>query len=151
MFSYGTIYLWLVIWFLDSCRSIYFLFCQRGRSCNVSLELFYVFYVCNVSGGAQVFYAFDSKLTQFQVKACQALKMGRLKLHAPNTFRGRTPIRFFFLSYRFRFIYYCLLSLLHYCTSLNQVCKWFIFRMHKSIVIFEFDHDVYSKLIKLVE
>lgn len=67
-----------------------------------------------------------------------------------NTFRGRTPIRFCCLFYRFCFVHYCLLSLLHDFTSLNQVLNS-NFNMHNSIIIFEFDHDAFSQLVELVE
>ena len=76
---------------------------------------------------------------------------GILKLHVPDTFRGRTPIQFCCLSYRFHFVYYYLLSLLHDCTFVDQVLNQFSFNMHNSIVIFEFDHDAFSQLVELVE
>lgn len=43
--SFGIICLWLVIWFLDAFRSIFFFMLSKGENFNVSLELFYAFYI----------------------------------------------------------------------------------------------------------
>lgn len=51
----GLFILFLVIFPLDSLAFIFFWSCQRGRRCNMSLDLIYVFYEnlvwCNVSWG----------------------------------------------------------------------------------------------------
>lgn len=69
------------------------------------------------------------------------------KLNVPIIFRGRTLIWFCRLSYHFRLVYYCLLSLFYDRTSLNQVLNQFVLIMQNSIVIWCFlktIHIVYS-------
>lgn len=45
VFIWNYLFCVLLFWYLDSIWSISFWCCQKGRSCSVSLELFYVFYV----------------------------------------------------------------------------------------------------------
>lgn len=111
MCSSGNIRFWLVIWFLDSFRSISFLCWQWGKKFNVTLELFYVALCCAVCvhcfRRAQMF-CFWLKVDSIPSESLSSIKKSETQVACPNYIQGENPktVLLFVLSLSFHFFYW---------------------------------------------